>query len=1708
MDFNKKSNVLFVTSDQRVFGFGNNRRGCLGLGHDRPILTPEVIPQLCNYNIQYFVNGCDFVLAVNDMNIIYGFGCNVSGQLARTDRTACLKSEIISYFNNIKIIKLSCGTDHTLALSSDGRVYAWGWNKFGQIGCGDNNEYICTPIEIQFQNSHKIQSIYCFYCTSFAITSDGHVFSWGNNRNNQLGHNISDEKVRVVRGTVLKVKHRLDDKIYAIKRVQFGDFSEEKKQNILKEVKSLSKLDSEYVVKYYHSWLESNHLFIQMEFCSQSLKSLLEVKPIVFERQPEDKINSVFEYYISCEIFKEILECVQYLHESDPIVIHRDLKPDNILLEHNTRFNRFIKLCDFGLATDHNINRQTASRYDHTLDIYSLALIAEEIYSIDPQLLHSCQAIESEFNKYYNNLYQTLQSMQSSPDYKQRPDCREISKLHVFNDYDEKSNVLFVTSDQRVFGFGNNFRGCLGLGHDTPILPPPHIIPQLCHQNIQYFVNGYDFVLAVNDMNIIYGFGNNQCGQLAQIGYIGKACLKPEKISYFNNINIIKLNCGAQHTLALSSDGRVYAWGWNKFGQIGCGDKNEFICTPIEIQFNDNHKIQSIYGCHSSSFAITFGGYVFSWGNNTTLQLGHNITADKIFKPRLISSINDMMNLERNKLNENKTNYNSFIDIYANECQITYNTINMNKLKEKIVFSQNKSETKSENKNKNKSDCNSSDSIYKSQFIETSTIGSGGFGTVFKVKHRLDDKIYAIKRVQFGVLNEVKSLAKLDSDFVVKYYDSWIECNYLYIQMEFCELNLTTILENKAIVFGRQPEDHMNSVFEYFISCEIFKEILECVQYLHESKPPVIHRDLKPDNILIDLNFRSNCFIKLCDFGLAKETSGGQTASYSVVGTSRYMAPEVYSGKYNHKSDIYSLNIIDRQLFDIDLQVSQSFNENESLKSCKLCIYETLLSMMSTPFWQQRPECREVLAKYNEWSIDKTFIKDHKEFNSTTGWTNSPLLNPRHNPPFGSPVKDFERKSNVLFVTSDQRVFGFGNNFRGCLGFGHNNPILSPQIIPQLCHQNIQYFVNGSDFVLAVNDMNIIYGVGCNRGGQLARSDYIGKHSLKPEIISHFNDINIIKLSCGAQHTLALSSDGRVYAWGWNKFGQIGCGVFNEGLTFIPVATGCPVDSNSALNSTLTIYIKHTCKIYRRVDGTTGRNDGTKQRDRPNGRNDGTDRRDGTTGQTDGTERRDRPTGRNDGTICPVATGRRDTYYYTNIHQKVFGFGNNYRGCLGLGHDNPILTPEVIPQLCHQNIQYFVNGCNFVLAVNDMNIIYGFGSNYDEQLARSDNIGKHCLKPKIISYFNDINIIKLSCGYEHTLALSSDGRVYAWGWNKFGQIGCEDNNKSICTPIEIQFINSHKIQSIYCSYCSSFAITSDGHVFSWGDNRFNELGHNISNDKKQFLEISTVGSGGFGTVFKVKHRLDDKIYAVKRVQFEDFSAEKKLRVLNEVKSLSKLESDFVVKYYHSWIECNYLYIQMEFCELNLTTILKNKANVFERQPEDQMNSVFEYFISCEIFKELLECVQYLHESNPLIIHRDLKPDNILIDPNFKSNRFIKLCDFGLAKEINIDGHTSSRYGHSVVGTIKYMSPETHLGKPYTHKSDIYSLYVIGEQLFNVDLQATQTFVANDSEFKTSLECIYRTLLAMMSTPNWRQRPESRQVLANYKEWSIDNCDCN
>ena len=133
---------------------------------------------------------------------------------------------------------------------------------------------------------------------------------------------------------------------------------------------------------------------------------------------------------------------------------------------------------------------------------------------------------------------------------------------------------------------------------------------------------------------------------------------------------------------------------------------------------------------------------------------------------------------------------------------------------------------------------------------------------------------------------------------------------------------------------------------------------------------------------------------------------------------------------------------------------------------------------------------------------------------------------------------------------------------------------------------------------------------------------------------------------------------------------------------------------------------------------------------------------------------------------------------------------------------------------------------------------------------------------------------------------------------------------------------------------------------------------------------------------------------------------------------------------------------MELCSNNLQNILENKHEIFNRKNNDQMCEL-EYYISCKIFIELVEALNYLHKQSPPIIHRDIKPENILFsEEGQRTGIFFKLCDFGLAK---LHDDTSITRGQ---GTGKYMAPEVWNGN-YDTKADIYSLSIVAQHLFDL-----------------------------------------------------------
>ncbi|CAG2103497.1 unnamed protein product, partial [Medioppia subpectinata] len=229
-------------------------------------------------------------------------------------------------------------------------------------------------------------------------------------------------------------------------------------------------------------------------------------------------------------------------------------------------------------------------------------------------------------------------------------DKQNIKLCHIFNDCSKGKDVLFVTGEDQVYGLGTNTMGCLGLGHNLPVLTP-QLIHQLCKQNVQYFANGSSFAMAVTGDHRLYSWGENTWGQLGRCGSVpppdpNHKCLTPEKITYSDSnrdMTVRQIACGYNYCLALTTGGRVYGWGYNGSGQVGCRggpSNNQIICQPQKLSFSNAYKITAIYCHYFSSFAVTSDGQVFSWGTNSDHQLGHDCPDRCVSEPKLVSGLN------------------------------------------------------------------------------------------------------------------------------------------------------------------------------------------------------------------------------------------------------------------------------------------------------------------------------------------------------------------------------------------------------------------------------------------------------------------------------------------------------------------------------------------------------------------------------------------------------------------------------------------------------------------------------------------------------------------------------------------------------------------------------------------------------------------------------------------------------------------------------------------------------------------------------------------------------------------------------------------------------------------------------------------------------------------------------------------------------------
>ncbi|XP_065203876.1 RCC1 and BTB domain-containing protein 1-like [Planococcus citri] len=175
--FGAGKNAIIVTTLDEVFIVGDNDKEYLGFNSSPNPMEPVLIPELCNKEIKGFAFGSGpHILAFNEQGQVFGWGYNNSGQAGVVGEDRVTVPTMISAISTKVFIQAACGSEHSLALCSDGKVYSWG-STYGQTGIHEGQN--SNPTEVRALAEKKIVSVDCNEEGSVALSDEGEVYRWG-----------------------------------------------------------------------------------------------------------------------------------------------------------------------------------------------------------------------------------------------------------------------------------------------------------------------------------------------------------------------------------------------------------------------------------------------------------------------------------------------------------------------------------------------------------------------------------------------------------------------------------------------------------------------------------------------------------------------------------------------------------------------------------------------------------------------------------------------------------------------------------------------------------------------------------------------------------------------------------------------------------------------------------------------------------------------------------------------------------------------------------------------------------------------------------------------------------------------------------------------------------------------------------------------------------------------------------------------------------------------------------------------------------------------------------------------------------------------------------------------------------------------------------------------------------------------------------------
>jgi alpha-tubulin suppressor-like RCC1 family protein len=353
-----------------------------------------------------------------------------------------------------------------------------------------------------------------------------------------------------------------------------------------------------------------------------------------------------------------------------------------------------------------------------------------------------------------------------------------------------------------------------------------------------------------------------------------------------------------------------------------------------------------------------------------------------------------------------------------------------------------------------------------------------------------------------------------------------------------------------------------------------------------------------------------------------------------------------------------------------------------------------------------------------------------------------------------------------------------------------------------------------------------LYAFGSNASGQLGSAINVGTYNPVPAAVSMPGATGpVTQVSSGIRSSLVLTSTAQVYAFGENKYGQLGTPTGNEtatpnpapALVALPGATG-PV-TQVAAGLLFSLEVTSTGQLF-----SFGDNDhGQLGRAANSGSFLGNPfpalvSLPGATGP-----------------ITQVAAGSAHALALTSSDQ-LYAFGSNRHGQLGNATNGETDNPNPVPALVSLpgetgSIVQIAAGWGQSLALTSSGQLFAFGRNTNGELGNTTNVETETPNPvpALVSLPGASGpIVEIAAGYEHAMALTSSGQLYSFGSNVYGQLGRAANSGTNNPNPKAALVTlpgaTGQITQISAGQEHSVALTSTGQIYTFGSNQEGQLG--------------------------------------------------------------------------------------------------------------------------------------------------------------------------------------------------------------------------------------------------------------------------------------------